>query len=72
MHNEDDQPVPGDPPKEYDRRRGPRRGLSDQAVGEERRRSGDRRNVPGLSALVDAILGIRRIKPPDEPKENPD
>jgi hypothetical protein len=71
MHDEDDPRVPEDPPKEYDRRRGPRRAQGDQPVGEERR-TGDRRNVPGLSALIDAILGIRRVKPPDEPKENPD
>lgn len=66
MSEQDDPRVPGDAPIEYDRRRGPRRASSDQSIADDRRRS-DRRKVPGLTALIDAILGIRRVKAPGEP-----
>jgi hypothetical protein len=72
MNDEENPRVPEDPPQEYDRRRGPRRGQSDHTVPDERRRSADRRNVPGFGALIDTILGVRRVKPVEEPKENGD
>jgi hypothetical protein len=68
MHDEDD-PRVSDTPTEYDRRRGPRRASSDQTTADDRRRSTDRRKVPGFGALIDTILGIRRVNPPQEPKE---
>ncbi|HTJ26909.1 MAG TPA: hypothetical protein VMA36_12185 [Candidatus Limnocylindria bacterium] len=69
MDDNDETPeAPRTPPQEYDRRRGPRR-SSGGVPPEGDRRGGDRRKVPGLSALIDAILGVRRVKPPDEPKD---
>jgi hypothetical protein len=68
MDEHDKPPAPPDAPAQYDRRRGPRREPSGEAV-EGERRSGERRKVPGWNALIDAILGVRRVKPPDVPKD---
>jgi hypothetical protein len=62
-------PEPPPPQQQYDRRRGPRRAPGGGIPPEGERRSGERRKVPGLAALIDAILGVRRIEPPGEPKD---